>query len=505
MAGLIGAVANNGQGGTGVAYGAKIVPIKFLATSPFEPQPDEQSYIDAFSGNGAPIDIFNHSWGCRPGESARAIGPTPAMSERIDFVRYRLVATAWVRFTYSPLETTRARLSRRIRGFGNLASMGTNGFASSRYVISVGMIDHDLRFRRYLTVAIFNDDGSITAYGEAGTALLVVAPPPRGRSTSATIRIPTAESSRPISQMAASIFLPCPAAVSQDVDQFPNTDYTSRFGGTSAAAPLVSGVIALMLEADKLANGGVSTLSYRDVQEILVRSAKQVSPDDGSWIVNSTPFFSDPIRHDPGPPNYETGGNYPDDEDLWNDEIIYQIVPGKITTPAVQAKTAVLTSVSGATFTVEAVPGGPHDGEAGNDIMVKFVHAAGPNGALATFSMATKTITISVSGTPNWSDIKIAVDAINGGEDFVMKLTANENTPFSPADAGALMGTLTGGVAEEGEEPKVERASDYVGYNPVLSPLSLFAAAPLATNGAGYTVSQGWVADLATSMALDTA
>ena len=41
-----------------------------------------------------------------------------------------------------------------------------------------------------------------------------------------------------------------------------------NFSGTSAAAPVVSGVIALMLEANK-------KLGYRDVQNILAYSARQ--------------------------------------------------------------------------------------------------------------------------------------------------------------------------------------------------------------------------------------
>ena len=45
-----------------------------------------------------------------------------------------------------------------------------------------------------------------------------------------------------------------------------NGDYTAGFGGTSAAAPITSGVIALMLQANRL-------LGWRDVQDILVHSA----------------------------------------------------------------------------------------------------------------------------------------------------------------------------------------------------------------------------------------
>ena len=36
-------------------------------------------------------------------------------------------------------------------------------------------------------------------------------------------------------------------------------------------------------------------LSYRDVEEILVRSARQNDPYDPSWVVNGHPFFRDPV------------------------------------------------------------------------------------------------------------------------------------------------------------------------------------------------------------------
>ncbi|MDO8607286.1 MAG: cadherin-like domain-containing protein [Phaeospirillum sp.] len=49
--------------------------------------------------------------------------------------------------------------------------------------------------------------------------------------------------------------------------------------GTSASAPLVSGVVALMLQANP-------NLGYRDVQEILALSSRQNAPTDGSWAWN---------------------------------------------------------------------------------------------------------------------------------------------------------------------------------------------------------------------------
>ncbi len=60
-------------------------------------------------------------------------------------------------------------------------------------------------------------------------------------------------------------------------------DYTTGFNGTSAAAPMVSGVVALMLEAN-------SSLGWRDVQEILANSARHVGTAIGSGISGSESY-----------------------------------------------------------------------------------------------------------------------------------------------------------------------------------------------------------------------
>ncbi|WP_159783649.1 S8 family serine peptidase [Sodalinema gerasimenkoae] len=66
------------------------------------------------------------------------------------------------------------------------------------------------------------------------------------------------------------------------ISQFPeslNLNYTSTFNGTSAAAPMVSGVVALMLEANPY-------LGYRDVQQILAYSARQNNSTHEDWQFN---------------------------------------------------------------------------------------------------------------------------------------------------------------------------------------------------------------------------
>ncbi len=61
-------------------------------------------------------------------------------------------------------------------------------------------------------------------------------------------------------------------------DGYVQGDYVS-FSGTSASAPVVSGLIGLMLEANP-------NLGWRDVQEILAYSARQSDPGKGSWQYN---------------------------------------------------------------------------------------------------------------------------------------------------------------------------------------------------------------------------
>ncbi|MCA9303461.1 MAG: S8 family serine peptidase [Phycisphaerales bacterium] len=57
------------------------------------------------------------------------------------------------------------------------------------------------------------------------------------------------------------------------------SSYTSSFGGTSSASPLGAGAVALMLEANP-------TLTYRDVQHVLINSARKCDTENGLWTTN---------------------------------------------------------------------------------------------------------------------------------------------------------------------------------------------------------------------------
>ncbi|HEX5514280.1 MAG TPA: proprotein convertase P-domain-containing protein, partial [Gammaproteobacteria bacterium] len=60
-------------------------------------------------------------------------------------------------------------------------------------------------------------------------------------------------------------------------------DYTRCMAGTSAAAPLVAGATALVLQARP-------ELSWRDLRLVLAESARQNDPDDGDWRSNAAGY-----------------------------------------------------------------------------------------------------------------------------------------------------------------------------------------------------------------------
>ena len=66
--------------------------------------------------------------------------------------------------------------------------------------------------------------------------------------------------------------------------------YNNNFTGTSASCALATGVVALMLEANP-------NLGWRDVQEIMMRSAKVVDPMMGEWQYN---HMGMPMSHNYG-------------------------------------------------------------------------------------------------------------------------------------------------------------------------------------------------------------
>ena len=219
VAGVAAGVGNNSLGITGAAYEASIAGIRLLG---FNQTAATESA--ALNHRTQSIHIYNNSWGPVDFPVIAAMPP-----------QVEAALSAGTRLGRGGLGSVYTWAGGNGRAGGDYSNY--DQYASSRHVIAVGAITHD---------------GRQSSYSESGSNLLV------------------------------SAYSSSPGIVTTDLvgaDGYDATDYTSTFGGTSSATPLVSGVIALMLEANP-------NLSYRDVMDILARTAEHNDPTDAEWTVN---------------------------------------------------------------------------------------------------------------------------------------------------------------------------------------------------------------------------
>ena len=226
----------NGVCGVGVAPEAQLVGLQLIAgwVSDYD-ESVALTYHGAVGRGG--IDIYSCSWG--PADDAtRLEAPGRVLKEALR--------------AYT--EDGRGRGGRGsiyvwAGGNGRQQSDNCNydGYASSRFTIAVGASTFDQRQ---------------AWYSEPCAALLVVAP------SSGTYQkgITTTDLIGPSGE----------GGWGYDY----SGDCTSDFGGTSSAAPFVSGVVALMLEAEP-------RLTWRDVQHILARTAEPLETWDSDWTTRS--------------------------------------------------------------------------------------------------------------------------------------------------------------------------------------------------------------------------
>lgn len=239
VAGVAAADGNNGQGVTGVAFEAELVGVRLIED--FITDADEADALIHLVNEADPnnrVWVSNNSWGPSDLFTTKVpVGPLVADALREGTTNGRGgrgVIYAWA--------------AGNGRKFDN--DINFDGYASSRFTIAVGAS---------------TGEGTFADYSEPGASMLVNAP-----SNSNVLGITTTDfgGSGEISN-----------EFEDGLD--PNGDYTGSFSGTSASAPVVSGVVALLLQANP-------TLGWRDVQHILVDSAFQNDPAHAAWRTNGS-------------------------------------------------------------------------------------------------------------------------------------------------------------------------------------------------------------------------
>lgn len=248
VAGVAAARGGNGLGVSGVAPRAMLIGQRFLDTTVALDDGDIADLV--IRGTGF-IDVKNNSWGF--GEYYAGVAEVgslflAAMEESATNARGgRGVFSIWA-----------AGNGRAAYYQGN-----KNGLANTIYGIAVGAM---------------TNTGTLAAYSETGAHLCVVAP-----SSGGTLDVATSD------LVGAVGYNPDPEIPDIEEAEY---NYTGTFGGTSSAAPVVSGVVALMLEANP-------NLRLRDVKEIFLRSSLQVDPTSATWMKRSTRGQPNlpPIKH----------------------------------------------------------------------------------------------------------------------------------------------------------------------------------------------------------------
>lgn len=234
-AGVAAARGDNSAGVAGAAYLAQLAGLRLISGNVSDV---EEAEAMAFS-NGH-IFVKSNSWGPDDdGQTLEAPGPLTRAA-----------------LSNSVVNGRNGRGTIFVWAGGNGLDAGDNanydGYANSIYTLSISAV---------------TDHGHQPWYSEPGACHIVTAPSSAGSADIVTTDL--------MGNYGYNY-----TGVSGELN---DRNYTQTFGGTSSSTPLVAGIVALLLEANP-------TLGWRDVQEILIRSARQINPGDGDWRTNGAGF-----------------------------------------------------------------------------------------------------------------------------------------------------------------------------------------------------------------------
>ena len=242
VSGIIAGVGWNNIGITGVAPKAKVAGFQFIESSQ-----TTEIMIDQASGD---FDIFNYSYG------DLNYFDTRSDQDYLDHLRYMVKngrngkGAFFVKSAGNEFIQSKKDGDKYLCASHNANSPMEN---ESPYMIVVGAI---------------NAHGYKSSYSNAGSNLWVSAP--GGEYGTSEPAILTTDLSTCFKGYSSSSKVLNSFEYGHELNT--NCEYTSTMNGTSSSAPVVSGVIALILEANP-------NLSWRDVKHILAMSSRKINPD----------------------------------------------------------------------------------------------------------------------------------------------------------------------------------------------------------------------------------
>lgn len=240
VAGLIAAVGYNNIGLKGIAPSAKINAFT-LKTTRAGFQTDIQSLEKAwFSGKDANnIAISNNSWGSCISKDEDEEEILKKGAEELRDKKGRV-------FIFSGGNDRDG--GAKCPNQNNVASSNTSYLTNSQYTIAVAAVNENNKYASYSSPGA---NILVSAYSGDKTLRTLATTVPRGTSKSED-------------------------TWSEDSKR----NYTNKFSGTSAAAPIVSGSLALVLQA-------CPNLSYRDIKYLIAKTATKIDLSNSSWITNN--------------------------------------------------------------------------------------------------------------------------------------------------------------------------------------------------------------------------
>lgn len=229
VGGVAAAKGFNSIGVTGTGPNTKLVGYRLLDAW------TANNEADALIRNDQVVDIYSNSWG--PADDRHLEAPGPLTKDA---------------FANGVTNGRGGKGNVYVWAGGNGNSNTNNlyddnsnydGYANSRYI---------------LAIAASNNYGAQSYYSEDG-ANIIANVPSNGGSLGITTTDRTGSAG------------------------YSSGNYYNGFGGTSSAAPLASGIISLMLQANP-------SLSWRDIRSILAASAEKNNPTDSDWTTNAAGY-----------------------------------------------------------------------------------------------------------------------------------------------------------------------------------------------------------------------